>query len=328
MPAPTLVKTWQHNVNQFSKTEPSYGDNYRDILLFIKDALLGFSGTSWSVVGSCDKTNYNLTGSDFWTGRTALTWATGTTAKSWIVLKNTGLGANWQLLLYLTGASSPYYWQLLAYVSPSAGFTGGTPAARPTATDEVQLRDAGSGAGWYAGYTTALFSPVVHVMRSTDGKCTRVAICYNGTSYGCWMFEEMVNVPAALTTPWLAVINSYSDDNGYWRYLDYNDTAQFKGRYGTTNYTAFLTSDFYGSAAVGQNLSLLPQELTNEWPFSPMGVVSETTGVRGRIGTLVDIWWGSSYLQEGVTYPNDDSRQFVQFGNIILPWNGSVPRIR
>jgi hypothetical protein len=59
----------------------------------------------------------------------------------------------------------------------------------------------------------------------------------------------------------------------------------------------------------------------NSWPMGAMGLASETATVRGRHGELVDIWWGSTTRIAGDHYPDTLPRQFVQVGDIILPWD-------
>jgi len=66
---------------------------------------------------------------------------------------------------------------------------------------------------------------------------------------------------------------------------------------------------------------------TLEWPIMPIGLLSTTGMHRGRKGALYDIWWGSTAAGSGNTYPEDGSNQFVQFGHLIFPWNGSTPEI-
>jgi hypothetical protein len=56
-----------------------------------------------------------------------------------------------------------------------------------------------------------------------------------------------------------------------------------------------------------------------------MGLWVELVGFRGRLGSPSDIWWGLSALSDGDQYPDvAPLRQFVQVGDIILPWNSST----
>lgn len=76
-------------------------------------------------------------------------------------------------------------------------------------------------------------------------------------------------------------------------------------------------------------------DLTDEWELLSIGLVGEMTGGyqatgpsgRGRFGRLFDLWYGSTRRQTGDTYPNDNTRQFAQFGALVVPWNGTQPRV-
>jgi len=169
MTLPTIEKTWQFNVN---RNIGALGTNLavnKQLLLDMKNMLIatGSLGTwtnasgatitpanPWTVRYSCNGTTAGSVGDgvDRWqstsdmnpgqmTGVTSLT----TTARSWIVLKNTTLdsGGNFQVLFdWMSdtnqGVSQWFdYGSCTIYVSRTAGFTGGTTTTRPSATDEV-----------------------------------------------------------------------------------------------------------------------------------------------------------------------------------------------
>jgi hypothetical protein len=59
----------------------------------------------------------------------------------------------------------------------------------------------------------------------------------------------------------------------------------------------------------------------------PLGLVSDTTGAKGRHGQIYDMWAGNiSAISLGgytdTTYPDDGSRQFWQCDDFIFPWVG------
>jgi hypothetical protein len=41
-------------------------------------------------------------------------------------------------------------------------------------------------------------------------------------------------------------------------------------------------------------------------------------------GLIADLWYGSVTLNTGDTYPNSTARTFVQLGDLVFPWDGSV----
>jgi hypothetical protein len=62
------------------------------------------------------------------------------------------------------------------------------------------------------------------------------------------------------------------------------------------------------------------------WPFYPIGIVGLAAGVRGRCGSLFDIWWGSASAGSGNTYPLTGNT-FAQIANMIVPWNGTTVQL-
>ena len=55
-------------------------------------------------------------------------------------------------------------------------------------------------------------------------------------------------------------------------------------------------------------------------------VPGSTPAAPRRLGSVYDLWYGSTAVGQGDTYPNDSTRQFVQFGHFIFPWNGTAPQ--
>ena len=88
----------------------------------------------------------------------------------------------------------------------------------------------------------------------------------------------------------------------------------------------FLSAEGYGSAALGQNL-VQPNELTGEWPFAPVGVAAGQVQFRGRMGIIPDMWWTSTALVGGQTFPNSTARNFLCIEDFIIVWNGDIPEM-
>ena len=59
---------------------------------------------------------------------------------------------------------------------------------------------------------------------------------------------------------------------------------------------------------------------TGETPFIAPGIIVTGHGYRGWKGKVQDMWWGGG--SHGDTYPDDGSKQFAQFGQLIVPWDG------
>lgn len=183
-------------------------------------------------------------------------------------------------------------------ISPSAGFTGGTTLTRPTATDEIILI---SNAVYGVGTDVATRWSV---LQSTDGQCTRVWVANSGSIQFFWAFEKPVNTTTGWSNPSVSFVTGASPPllNG-------------QAKFGATTATVAMGVESIAATTVAN-------EIDGSWPMVPIGLSSSTVGARGRHGTLQDIWWGSTNVTTGDTYPNDATNQFVQIGNIILPWNG------
>ncbi|HSX21505.1 MAG TPA: hypothetical protein VLE97_01870 [Gaiellaceae bacterium] len=317
MALPTLTKTWQFNVNNaIVALGSSLADNRR-LLRSIKNAMVGFTTNPWTMRYSCDSVTAGTAGDgvDRWTADANLVWANAGSAHSWAVIRQTGIATNFELLLSCETAAG--LGQILtAYISFSAGFTGGTTTARPTATDEQVLISA---ANW-SGVSTDVASRW-SVMQSTDGQCTRVIIASAGAATAYWLLEK----PANPTTGWSNPSISLMIQNvPVFSTLCAAASTAAKMRNGsTTGNVVFLCE--------GNNTNLIPadttfgtvaNEIDSSWPMTPIAVASYTVGVRGRHGTLQDLWFGQASIATADTYPNDASNQFVQFGCLIFPWNG------
>ena len=49
--------------------------------------------------------------------------------------------------------------------------------------------------------------------------------------------------------------------------------------------------------------------------------------MRGRHGEIADLWYGHITAANGDTYPNDATRQFAQFSDVVETWNGTIPLV-
>lgn len=323
MPLPTLAKSWQFDVNAVRPAPDTNLANYQNILFGIKTSLKAFS-SGWTVVGSSNSVAAALDGVDRWTLPTNLVWHNAGVAHSWIVLKQTGLAANFQLLIDCdsNGAGAGAASNLRLVVSYSAGFTGGSTTTRPTATDEHQIQVG----AWCTG-SGIPFHSAVHVMQSTDGQSTRVVVCRSNFVSTFWAFERVSSPSAGWAVPVVSLIrgapNTTSDAPTY---AVFNDAANGFFRHGSTNYTGYVTSEGSITSMLGEQLNLYPNDIDGFWPFFPMGFASTTTGARGRHGAFTDMYWGvQDVLVTGTTFPASGTKQWVQFAHFVLPWNGTTP---
>lgn len=325
MALPSVTKTYQYNVNNTTAAGATNVENCQKLLLAIKNALLGFGTLPWTVVGSCDSATAGIDAVDRWSVYTNLVWHTGANAKSWIVLKNTGIAANWQVCFHLitNSAAAPYFMEIV--VSPSSGFTGGSTTARPTAADEVVIRPSAT-SNWVSNFSGG-FTTIHHVMKSTDGEVTRIVICNAGKVVGYLSFEKSADPVTGWTAPVVIACTtqtSTSVDQTAYAYLNDISTS-ISGYHSGTKFGIYATAEGFVSSMNGEQLNVVANEFSGEWMMGPVGIASTAVGYRGRHGRFYDLWWGTTLHENGTTFPADTSRQFALFGDIIVPWNGTIP---
>lgn len=218
----------------------------------------------------------------------------------------------------------------VCFVWAPEGFEGGTTASRPTSPTEVVVYDSsGAEAGFIArraGGAPSVMDDegaIVHVMQSTDGACTRVAFYGAGDLLGAFLLDR-VHRPVANWKAPIAMYIAFGEAQPL-SYGTLQTTAEPRLRgYGARPMRLFLTSESFGDpgAALGEKVSG-PNGFDGDWPLAPIGVASLDSGQRGRHGELFDLWFSSVGAPELTTYPVDGSRQLVQFGHLVFPWDGT-----
>lgn len=314
-PLPALAKAWQT-----TKTTLSGGtaiDLHRGWMLAVKNAMKGFGSSPWTVVGSNNGTTAALDAVDRWTNIAAMP------VNAWIVLKQTGVASNFQVCWHNNFETGTDQRQTLV-VSQSAGFTGGTTGARPTATDEVVVTVNS------VDITTDTNDVFVNVIQSTDGRCTRFWCYQAGINIHFTFLDRIHNPVSSLTIPWAAYSNSRFVSlavNAAAYAQVYSATGPF-GRQGATNLAFRLispgtsTPTMGSDAAVGRGVN----SLSSEFFLGPVGLACTTALNLGAMGELADFWSGSETAVNGDTYPDTGTTdQFIQVGGVVLPWDGTVP---
>lgn len=342
MALPALTKTWQFQVNNQVAAQGSSLATSRLLLRSIKNALLGTGAWTNSSNGAVAQTNpMTVKGScngaggagsfgnndnvDRWTSDATLVWNTAGSNHSWIVLQFGGSGA--QICLDLNSATDTV---LTMVLSTSGGFfaanggTDGTATARPTAADENVV---GSAVSYGApGNTTTRW----HVLKSSDGLVYRVLINVSGQTRGFWQMERVNNrIGASWPEPTIATLDG-SNASVVATTGDLMNTASSvlpRSRDDTANIQLIWTCEGKDNQALNI-FETTPIDKTGENPMFPSGLYSITAGHIGPIGSLIDAWWGLSNFADGTTYPALGTLdQFVQFSDVIMPWNQSVPQL-
>jgi hypothetical protein len=319
MDIPSLQKTWQFDVNQATGGTGNAETDNADVWVKIKDAIIGLASGDWTVAASSDGTGGNADLNDNWGSYSDIDWNTAGNAHSWVVLANSSTGA--QICMDCECASTASE-QAEIYMSPGGQYVlaGLSTLNRPAAADEVNVNP--GAVGW--GGDSAAYNGFVHVMGSDDGECTRVVHCRVGFATGLWIFDEVRDPVTPWANPRVATATGQlSTEADYLTYANYNDVANLYG-VAASSFDAFMTSEGYIASAVGQRIGTADSQ-SGGWPMCPMGICSETALNVGRKGSLYDIYWGSITRVTGDSYPDDGTYQFAQFGDIILPWNGTRP---
>lgn len=336
MALPALTRTWQFQVNQVVAGGGSGLATCQALMFAISQSLVGAgawtdsaggataSAGNWVVDYSCDSVTAGAKGDGVnrWAAAGNLVWANAGTAHSWIVLRQTGIGATFELLISLENGGAGD--AVIAF--SVTGFTGGTTLARPTAADEVPLLNPSGTQSWGATNTAAIAS-TLHVLKTADGKSTRVLICRNGFVPGYWIFEQPDNVPTGYSTPAVGCVLGDGTIAPATSRPVFANVSNVANAYGRTseNYAAFLTSAgdvLHGLLAINQTV---PSDMGASWPLFETGAYSVTTNSRGRNGKVVDHWTTAVTLVDSDTFPAAGTNNFVVFGDTVQPWNTTVP---
>ena len=321
MAMPVPDKSWQFYLG------PWFISSNNKVLLYeLKALMVGFATNPWVVTGSSDSVTAGMDAVDRWTDSTKIVNATG--AHSWIVLQQTGLAANFELCIDCRFTDT---WNLQVLWATS-GFSGGSTTARPTASGEVTLYTSSGTTNNFSWKTVA--TNTVHFKlfgwQSTDGQCTRI-VAYQETGIPVfWFFADRIKNPlAGHTDPFY--VSGFRGENSpttsKMTIARFTDSDRLQSRQSSTVLTAYLS----GEGAIAGLLAEYTawdkrNDINNQIMVCPIGVVSGTTGGRGHLGQVYDMWWGPRNVVYGglgdATWPNDGSRKYWEVGEILLPWDG------
>lgn len=154
---------------------------------------------------------------------------------------------------------------------------------------------------------------------STTGASTRIVVMSAGIIRSVWLVENLAD--SALTNQAVACLFS-----GAPTVSSFFNSALLNGRFGSTNFAAFTGCEGYSNGAVVTVNAGAISNITSAYPIVALSAHSETAGCKGRAGRFSDLWFGSSSIVTGSTYPTSpDNKQFAQFGPFVMPWNGTSP---
>jgi len=303
----------------------------------------GGVGSSWickgSGAGSTGK-GAAMDGRDRWLTTSDLQGSTSTGGnRSWFVWQNEITGAELLLEHYST-FSNEDFWDASVYVSPELGFTGGGTNSRPTAVDEVTVQDRDRWLGDGSVSNQVWFG---NVMISDDGEDTRLFLATQGRVgqfFLCDRAKDPITAGPLIVwngsqnvMTWEKATDSNVMTHGVW-----NDSAQLRATLDKDAATTgphfaalYMTQEMLGSGMLAEQFPDHPSDLDDEFPFFNIGLAATTVGYRGRHGRMSDVWFVNDQISrppnQGATFPNNTSRQFLKLGHMVVPWNGSLPQL-
>lgn len=286
-----------------------------------------------SSAGSTGK-GAGMDGRDRWHSTADLQVGTATNSnRSWFVMENLANGVE----ILMDWAPVTVFNRIFVYTSSENGFTGGAINARPTATDQSQRT--GTGTTQNTGYwfiTEDWNTSVIMAMSAAlDGEQDFMVLLRGNIPQAVCMTGIVGNPVPGTLIPWtgtkaFAAFPDGRNRNGTAGFLtvaEWNDVARcvvtvdsLGAGPGITPVELFLTQPMNVSGAILERQLTRVQSYDGKRRFDRVGLASEQVSFVGRYGYLPDLMFagGRSFY----TYPADDTREWVQFTDMALPWDG------
>lgn len=329
MALPTLTKTYEIDPNNVGGVGSTEYEDHRRALFAIKEALVGGGSGEISTkpfLVSRSSNSSSAGASDLWTSWGSIVFNYSTFNHSWIVLKSQG-SIGYELCIDCN-LQAEVCERMPIYMSPSGSYTGGSTGARPTAPDEITIRDTGK---FWLGNAGAANSRI-HASISTDGDVVTVWAYIAGVCVLFWRIDVVIDKVTGWTDGlWVRFMGG--SNSAYhmatWSYWNSTDATQLTsiGEEAGVTFRILPSYEGMGSTEVGWPLMFsVSNEWTSEWGIGAMGLWADTPGYRGKVGTATDLFWGAQARNDGDQYPAPPNPlyQFVQVGDLILPWDGAT----
>jgi hypothetical protein len=340
MTVPSKDLTYIYSANEQILSQNSYAETNSLVLLTMIKRLITMG---WACVGSSNGTNYNaidgLPHSSLLLTVNDLVYQSPGNNHTWIVLENTVHGSlvagNPQLLIDLNNSDGSHTY-VDHYLSLTGSFSGGNVNTAPTALDQVESApffDANNHMRPLYTSHESTYNPNarLNIIMSNDGKATYIILCAAGKIQGFWALVKASNISGSIwTNPWVFITvgpayydlyNSSFNTNIY--------SMRFRTVLGAATTPTTLGAITENICYFNDNTRYLVHQQpsydqeTLEYPFCQIGLWVPTSPYIGRKGVIKDLYLGTSNVLPGMTYPNDNSKQWVQVGDFILPWDGS-----
>lgn len=313
---PTLQRRWQFRVNLDPGRSGTNDGDVGAMFCLIKKTLTELDAP-WKVVSSSNGYAFGLAGLDCIRDAVDVHGGQVGAPHTWVVMAAPSLPG-----LYCLDFDSALTTSLTVTWSPGALFKGGTTVIRPGATDEIVLASHAPWLGEWRGFDGVPMR--AHVM-ATDG-ATRIICASQNRVRSLMVFEVPTGATSGWIDPSVSLVSAprVEAEAGTYDALWDGSPARAQGPLGPMDLA--LTSEGY--VAHGGEVVVLGRDHTmpsdDGYDIVPIGLWhSEVAGQRGHHGFLADTWWTSSALSSGTTFPNDGTKQFVVFGDMLFPWNGT-----
>jgi hypothetical protein len=283
-----------------------------------------YGGTTWTAGAA-----------DYWDMPEAIVGDTSTDPHSWIVLKSANHGGG-NLEICILCRQTAYYQPPTIYVSAHAtGWTGGSTTVDPTNPPfyVTVYTNAASELGVWA---TASGQHYWNAAASSDGQCIRFWIEHAGAQTMHFFIERIKNPVSGVAADdnWVILyrpgLDSTTDKLTIANYVNSGVQGHSHVLASSLAFHYYLSAEgcgtggSHGAMVVGTN----PRDSSTS-PLYPLGLftTASLTVAYGRDGELFDLWLARADIINGSTYPGDGSRAFLQVGDFVLPWDGSVPSL-
>lgn len=217
----------------------------------------------------------------------------------WIVIDLANMSGGFEILLSWTSASQRIY------VSPNGTFTGGTTSARPTGTDEDLVNDT---------FPNSANTIYTHFMSSSDGKSfmyfttgANIIHCYMACMEGVMACEAA----SSLDTVWFG---------GNIGALALTFPTTMRAHASGANASVPTYGGPYFNPAADAKTAQGGAHIAHE---VGLGEVASPDGL--IFSSIIDVYKGGVSLAiTGDGAPSGGTREWIHFGQMLVPWNGAA----
>lgn len=315
----------------WNKTTPATGA----VAMYELKELLKSAG--WSVLSSSDGTTYNAAGDQISSGASGANGMANNSA--WFRIRSPA-GAGSVSFTFQRGTTN-LAWRIKR--SRAAGFTGGSPGATqtPSATDEGTMLGGGTDA-----------APTFNNLFTTDGTYRWNGGADNASPYGWWCASFSTGGSAPVCTlihdPLTGTEPTDADQAAFWMAISGQNaltvatitseaqTATTRAIWSQPISAAPVGYAFWSGAVIYNNANArlyapggLPTNpiTTKDEVFPIIFVRSSLIANPGYKGVSTMVRWTGTTRTTGDTLTVSSSRDRIIYGDVSLPWDGSVPSI-